>query len=255
MLVSDNCPTTLELILHLAEVLLKHHKCIFAETRNQLQKAKTDQVGWRNVFNRKEEEAENLQVQYERERKMREDADTQMREMILTRKKLCEDLEQLQANNAELLVKVQDLDRIKATAEKQQQDLEGAHRRLGELEDVVKAMKTTDKKLEETEAYVKELEAAIIPIVDLIVPQARSAPSQSILDRIKVVPQRVKSAIQSASKVVVTHVLAIIQSRWSLPNINEVADGVPEDCSDQRYEELKAEMTPLAADIIQDLTL
>lgn len=176
---------------------------------------------------------------------MREDADDKMRAIVLARKQQCEDFAQLQASNTKLLAKVQDLDRIKADAEKQQK----------ELEDIVKAVKASDKKLEDAEAYIKELETTMTPIIDLIVPQARSASAQNILDRLRVVPQRIKSAIRSASEVVVAQVLAIIQSRWSLPNINEVVDGVPEECSDQRYEQLKAEMTPIAADMIQDLTL
>lgn len=175
---------------------------------------------------------------------MRKDADDKIRAIVLARKKQCEDFAQLQASNTKLLAKVQDLDRIKADAEKQQK----------ELEDIVKAVKASDKKLEDAEAYIKELETAMTPIIDLIVPQARSASAQNILDRLRVVPQRIKSAIRSASEVVVAHVLNI-QSRWSLPNINEVVDGVPEECSDQRYEQLKAEMTPIAADMIQDLTL
>ena len=52
-----------------------------------------------------------------------------------------------------------------------------------------------------------------------------------------------------------THVLVVIRSRWSIPNLEDCVDGAASDCDDEKFEFLKKAVGLVAADIVEQLEL
>lgn len=245
----------------------------------KLKKAREEKIDWQNMASRLQGELDTVIPQLKKERQVRRDAENKLIEMLKDQQKTVEEMQELRDSNAKLSGSVQSLDKLQAEFEAKKQKLELMEHHITGLEQTVGKLRSSDKelatakenitelkqtvtKLESSEkelaaarAYIKELEEAAEPLAVMLVPEQDTQASTPLVERLRQAPQYLKEYVRVATKVVVTNVLAVIQSRWSIPNLEACTDGIAEDCTEERFEELKEKADPVAESIVQELDM
>lgn len=145
-----------------------------------------------------------------------------------------------------------------ATLEQQKkaaENVKSLEQRADALARQLEEMKPVSEQLVAARAYIGELETAVLPIVDTFVPEVEDQETAPLLTRLRQVPQQVQNFVRSAAKVVIKHVLARVQDRWGVQDIEKVADGASDECTDERYEALMDKAEPIAQILVDDLEL
>jgi len=93
------------------------------------------------------------------------------------------------------------------------------------------------------------------PIINALVPGKNPARPASLLDRLQEAPRKWKDYVKLTAETCTAHVLVVVKSRWSIPNLEDCADGATLDCDDEKYEHLKKVVGPIAIDIVEQLEL
>ena len=94
----------------------------------------------------------------------------------------------------------------------------------------LKASKTAaDEELRKLKEQNSQLEATVKPLVNALVPEKNPARPASLLDRLREAPWKWKDYVKLTAETCTTHVLAVVRLRWSIPNLEDCADGAASD--------------------------
>ena len=132
------------------------------------------------------------------------------------------------------------------------QRVKDQHAEISSLKEVKTA---ADEELRKLKEQNSQLEAAVKPLVNALVPEKNPARPASLLDWLREAPKKWKDYVKLTAETCSTHVLAVIKSQWSIPNLEDCADRAASDSDDEKYEFLKKSIGPIATDIIEQLEL
>ena len=132
------------------------------------------------------------------------------------------------------------------------QRVKDQHAEISSLKEVKTA---ADEELRKLKEQNSQLEAAVKPLVNALVLEKNPARPASLLDRLREAPKKWKDYVKLTAETCTTHVLEVIKSRWSIPNLEDCADRAASDSDDEKYEFLKKSIGPIATDIIEQLEL
>ena len=96
-----------------------------------------------------------------------------------------------------------------------------------------------------------DLEAAAQVVVGMV--EDEEAGGKSLLERLRVAPQRLSSFFSDTSRDYLAHALGLVKSFLLSVNLSFIGDGVAIGCSKERFSEYVAELKPIADKVISSL--
>lgn len=209
----------------------------------------------RNEVYRTESAREQLAKELEAETKLRKDIEITLVNTLEQQKKAAAELEQIRESNRRLAEKVMP---VVAATERYEANCNLLAQTVRDMEALVvqiEELKTTGAELDAARRYIKELEAAVVPIADTFVPDADGEPTRPLLERLKLIPDLAKSFVRKAAKVLINHVLTVVQNRWANVEITKITEGPLEECTQDEYDALSEKAAPVAEAIASNLDI
>ena len=96
-----------------------------------------------------------------------------------------------------------------------------------------------------------DLEAAAQVVVEMV--EDEEAAGKSLLERLRVAPQRLGSFFSDTSRDYLSHALGLVKSFLPSVNLSFIGDGVAVGCSEEKFSEYVAEMKPIDDKVISGL--
>jgi hypothetical protein len=124
--------------------------------------------------------------------------------------------------------------------------------------DLVNCYKSLQKLNEDCEvlrAQLKELEEAVLPIANLLVPHPGGPNIAPLVDCLKEAPSRLATYVKHLARLVPKQVLAFMKSYFLKALVEVVAGGVAANYTDEQYAELLEQMAPIAEQVDDKLNL
>ena len=131
-------------------------------------------------------------------------------------------------------------------------ELKESDRLLGEA---LKDVKRLGDQLQGTEAKFAELESIATEIADYINPIAVGSEAPPLVERLKAVPARVVEYVKKTCSVVGTQILAVVQSFYPTAELEDVAEGKAEECSDEQFQGYQDSLRPVVDKVVAGLEL
>jgi hypothetical protein len=66
-------------------------------------------------------------------------------------------------------------------------------------------------------------------------------------------PQEIAGYVSETTKTYVAHVLGLVESLWPKANVEPLAAGMAEDCSEEQFKDYLKEVEPVAHRIVESL--
>ena len=98
-----------------------------------------------------------------------------------------------------------------------------------------------------------DLEAAAQVVVGMV--EDEEAGGKSLLERVRVAPQRLSSFFSDTSRDYLAHALGLVKSFLPSVNLSFIGDGVAVGCLEEWFSEYVVEMKPIADKVINSLEL
>src|SRR5689334_5858197 len=86
----------------------------------------------------------------------------------------------------------------------------------------VDELKVAQTELDTAQAYIKNVEEAVTPIVDTFIPEPEDGQSRPLIERLKQVPDLAMGYVREAAKVLFKHLLVVVQNRWANVEVQQV---------------------------------
>jgi hypothetical protein len=127
--------------------------------------------------------------------------------------------------------------------------------RIASDRDLVKSLQKLNEDCEVLRAQLKELEEAVLPIANLLVPHPGGRNIAPLVDCLKEAPSRLATYVKHLARLVPKQVLAFMKSYFLKALVEVVAGGVAANYTDEQYAELLEQMAPIAEQVDDKLNL
>jgi len=145
--------------------------------------------------------------------------------------------------------------KLKASLEKKDAEFAKEHRIRTDMEkEMTGALKTAQLKQEEVNnllAEKKEIEEAVEPIMELLIPEGAESGNHSLVERLRQVPELVGEFCKATLKDCTNRILALFKAHNPTAELDVKYMSVG--LTDEQYEALVAETEPLAEDVVNSL--
>ncbi|CAO2205836.1 unnamed protein product [Urochloa humidicola] len=99
------------------------------------------------------------------------------------------------------------------------------------------------------------MESIATEVADYISPVAAGIETPPLVERLKAVPAQVVEYVKKTCSVVGTQILAVVQSFYPTAELEDVADGKAEECTDEQFQGYQDSLKPVVDRVVAGLDL